>query len=305
MKNRAKLISIKRILIDALAMVLILTLAGASAVWARSVSSLGQPTDYVNDYTGTLSSGDFSRLVSICRELEASNGTEMAIVFIDSTDGRTIESYAQELFETWGIGKSGSDNGVLILVAINDRKWRVHTGYGIEGVLTDRLAGRIMENEAVPEFRQGRYGNGLIRATTEMVAVLEGETYSSGGSFSFGVLFMPLFIMIIAGVLIWLAVRVKCPRCGSRVKLKLNREILEADYSHSGIRKKDYECTVCHHRFSRMDVIPMLVAASSGGSKSSGWGGWSSGGFSGGGGGGSFGGFGGGSSGGGGASGGW
>jgi len=307
MHKRPKLNMPGRILIDLLAVMMIITIGVASTAWARSVRSLGEPTGYVNDYTGTLSRGDFSRLNAICEELERTNETELAIVIVDSTDGRSIESYTQELFETWRIGKSYADNGVLVLIALRDRQWRVHTGYGVEGVLPDRLAARIMENEAVPEFRESRYGSGLIRAATRMKAVLEGESYSGGGfNFNFGIFFLPMLIIAIAGVLIWLAVRVKCPRCGSRVKLILDREILPADYSHSGIRKRDYECTVCHHHFSRMDVIPMLVTSSGsvvGGG--SGWGGgWSSGGGLSGGGGG-FGGFGGGCSGGGGASGGW
>jgi uncharacterized protein len=185
---------------------------------------------------------------------------------------------------------------------MRDREWRVHTGYGVEGVLTDTLARRIMENEAVPEFKADRYGQGLINASREMSAVLQGEKYRGAGSLNLGRVIAVPIIGFIIGLLIWLAVRVKCPRCGSRVKLLRDDQVLEATYTHAGIRKRSYECTVCHHQFSRMTTIPVLVekaaAGAAGGSS-----GWSGGG--GGSGGGSFGGFGGGSSGGGGASGGW
>jgi len=272
----------------------------AATAWATSVVGLGQPKGYVNDYTRTLTGSEKSRLTAICEELERANSTELAIAIIDSTDGRTIEEYAQDLFESWGIGKSYANNGVLILVAMNDRKWRVHTGYGVEGVLPDSLARRIMEDEAVPEFRNGQFGLGLINAATRMKSVLEGETYQASRTFNFAGLLIPFGVLLVTGILIWLGVRVKCPRCGSRVTLTKDREVLGSTYSHSGIRKRDYECTVCHHRFSRMTAIPMLVKAAAGTSS-----GRSSGGWSGGGGGGGFGGFGGGSSGGGGASGGW
>jgi uncharacterized protein len=275
----------------------------AAAVWATSVVGLGQPKGYVNDYTRTLTGSEKDQLTTICKALERANSTELAIAIIDSTDGRTIESYAQDLFNSWGIGKSYANNGVLILVAMNDRKWRVHVGYGVEGVLPDTLARRIMENEAVPEFRNGQYGLGLINAATRMKSVLVGETYETSRTFNFAGLLIPFGVLLVTGILIWLGVRVKCPRCGSRVTLTRDRDVLSTSYNHSGIRKRDYECTVCHHKFSRMTVIPMLVEVA-GGTGGGGWAGGGGGAWSGGGGGG-FGGFGGGSSGGGGASGGW
>jgi uncharacterized protein len=289
------------------AVILVFTvlIAWSTTTWAKGTASLGEPTGYVNDYAGILNSADVARLTAICEELQATNGTELAIVLVETIGSQSIESYAQDLFETWGIGKDNADNGVLILMAVNDREWRVHTGYGVEGLLPDSLAGRIMENEAVPEFRNGDFGQGLINAATRIKSVLEGESYSYSGSFNFLGFLITIVLFAVAIVLIWLSVRIKCPRCGSKVNKTDDKEILDANYSHSGIRKRDYECTVCHHCFSRMLVIPMLVESkSSGGGK---WGsGWSSGGSSGGwSSGGSFGGFGGGSSGGGGASGGW
>jgi len=289
-------------------------LAVALPLYAETVESLGRPTGFVNDYADVILSSDETQLNTICQELKNANTAEMAIVTINSLDGKSVEDFAQELFTEWGIGQASSDNGVLILMSISEHKWRVQSGYGVEGVLTDSLARRIMENEAVPEFRNGNYGLGLINAAGAMKSVIEGEEYKSSGlgvnfGVVLGVLFFPFIIVAVAVILIWLAVRIKCPRCGSRVKCMSNKEVLESDYSHSGIRKADYECTVCHHVFSRMVIIPMLVESTSsggGGRSSGGWfsSGSSGGGWSGGGGGG-FGGFSGGSSGGGGASGGW
>ncbi|MFH1675926.1 MAG: TPM domain-containing protein, partial [bacterium] len=130
-------------------------LAFSIAAYAETVVELGKPTGFVNDYAHVLNSDSKSRLTAICDELNDTNGTELAIVTIKTTGGRSIENFAQELFESWGIGKEGTNNGVLILIAVNDRKWRVLTGYGVEGALTDTLAKRIMENEAVGEFHNG------------------------------------------------------------------------------------------------------------------------------------------------------
>ena len=277
----------------------------ASLSFGESVDSLGEAKGYVNDYANVLSSGDESRLNSICENLVATNSAEIAIVTIRTTDGGLIEEFAHELFNKWGIGNAQADNGILILAAIDDHDYFVATGYGIEDVIPDSLAVRIMENEAVPEFRNGSYGTGLINAATEYSAVLSGEEYKSGASFNPGMIFIPFAMVGILFLLIGIATRIKCPRCGSRVKMLDDKQVLEADYSHSGIRKKDFECTVCHHQFSKMKIIPMLVQASGYGSSSSWHSGSSSSGWSSHSSGSSFGGFSGGSSGGGGGGGKW
>jgi len=291
--------------IDVKILTFFLLLAGlmafAIAAYAETVKELGKPTGFVNDYAHVLNADSKSRLTAICTELEKANGAELAIVTVKTTGGISIENFAQDLFESWGIGKETSNNGVLVLIAVNDRKWRVHTGYGLEGVITDTLAARIMENEAVAEFRNGNYGAGLVNACGKIADVLRGEKYDDNlWKIGLVVLIVVPLIFLFIAISIWLGVRVKCPRCGSRVKLLLDKEVLEPTYSHAGIQKKDYECIVCHNKFSRMNQIPMLVEPGSTSLGRASWGGsgWSSGG-------GGFGGFGGGHSGGGGASGGW
>jgi uncharacterized protein len=292
---------------SAVMLLAILILLYTAVAWAATVSSLGSPTGYINDYTNTLNSSDKATLTNISNDLIKANGTEMAIAIVDTTGSKSVESFAQDLFQKWGIGKKGNDNGLLVLVALNDHKWRVQTGYGIEGVLPDTLCARIMEDQAVPAFKEGKYGKGLINAATNFKSVLQGEKYQPPPVDPFvkfiGFL-VPLFVASVFTIII-LVTRVKCPRCGSRVKLLQQREVLEATYGHSGMRKMDYECTVCHHKFAKMSTIPMLSSGGTGGGGY--WTGGSSGGGGGfgGGGGGGFGGFSGGSSGGGGASGGW
>lgn len=147
------------------------------AAGARSLDDLESPSGYVVDLVGVLTPIEKDQLESICTELERANATELVIVVLESTEGRPIKECAQTLFEKWGIGKAEFDNGVLVLVAVRDAEWRVHTGYGVEGILPDTLAWRIMEDEALQEFKAGRYGQGLINVAQRMKAQLETETY--------------------------------------------------------------------------------------------------------------------------------
>lgn len=307
---------------------LILILAIPTAALGRSIASLGKAGGYVNDYSSVLTGSEKSQLESICENLHASNMSEMVFVIIDTTDGVPIEKYAHDLFENWGIGASTANNGLLVLVttkpdpATGLRDFFVMTGYGIEGVIPDTLATRIFLQKAIPLFKKDEsggivnVGQGLIAAANTYKSILEGEKYDTGSNpVGFLVFLIPVGILALAGVLIGLAVRVKCSRCGGRVKLISDKVVLEPTYEHSGVRKIEYECTICHYQFSRMSIVPMLVTATSS-SSSRGIGYWGgSGGFSGGSGfgsrsggfssGGGFGGFGGGHSGGGGGGGHW
>jgi uncharacterized protein len=146
---------------------------------AVSVNDLGDPSGFVNDYTGTLSTSDQFTLSTIATDLEKANGTEMAFVIIDSTDGQNIDSYALDLFNKWGIGKKDIDNGLLVLIALKDIKWRVTTGYGLESILPDDLVAKIMNDEAVPSFKAGNYGEGLIKAAVKFQSLLQNEKYQT------------------------------------------------------------------------------------------------------------------------------
>ncbi|AKN30194.1 beta-propeller domain-containing protein, methanol dehydrogenase [Clostridium carboxidivorans P7] len=119
---------------------------------------------YVNDYVGIVDENSKDYIVSLGSELESKTGSQAVIVVISSLEGKDIESYSNELFRNWGIGQKGKDNGLLILLSINDKKWRVEVGRGLEGVITDIYSSRVMNSEAVPLFKEGRYGEGLKSA---------------------------------------------------------------------------------------------------------------------------------------------
>lgn len=131
-----------------------------------------KPTGWVNDFAGVISSADKAKITSLIQQLEEKTSAEIAVVTIKSIAPYDENSYARALFDTWQIGKKGKDNGVLILLAIQERRWRIETGYGIEAVLPDGLCGEIGRTVMVPYFKQGDYGLGLYYGVQHIVAVI-------------------------------------------------------------------------------------------------------------------------------------
>lgn len=124
------------------------------------------PTEYkyVNDYVGILNKNDVESIVSIGKELEDKTGAQAVVVIINSTENIPIENYANNLFRTWGIGQKNKDNGLLLLVSLNDKKWRVEVGRGLEGAVPDALSNNIMTEIAKPNFSQGNYNTGIVES---------------------------------------------------------------------------------------------------------------------------------------------
>ncbi|MEO0151406.1 MAG: TPM domain-containing protein [candidate division WOR-3 bacterium] len=126
-----------------------------------------EPTGFLNDYAHILNQRQKEDLENHLREIENKTSVEIAIAIFDSI-GYPIEEYANLLFEKWGIGKKGKDNGILILVSIKERLIRIEVGYGLEEVITDGIAGEIIRNNIVPYFREGDYYLGLKSAINEI-----------------------------------------------------------------------------------------------------------------------------------------
>ena len=118
---------------------------------------------YVNDYVGIINEEYKNKIISLGKELEDKTTAEVAIVIIDSTNGVPIESYGNALFREFGIGKAKKDNGLLILLAMEDKTWRVEVGRGLEGVLPDLLTSKVMNNYGKDYFKEGNYQEGLYR----------------------------------------------------------------------------------------------------------------------------------------------
>jgi uncharacterized protein len=119
------------------------------------------PTGFVNDYAKLFSADYSTKLESQLSDFEKQTGNEITIVTVENMGGLDIESYAVKLFEQWKIGKKGSDNGLLLLVAKDEREVRIEVGYGLEPYITDGRAGEIIRNQITPEFKKGDYEAGV------------------------------------------------------------------------------------------------------------------------------------------------
>ena len=136
------------------------------------LAALPQPTGYVNDFAKILDSKTKNYLEGTARAFEQKSGNEIAVVTIPSLKGDPIEDYAVKLYETWGIGKKGKDNGVLILVAPNDHKMRIEVGYGLEGIINDAKAGRIIREKMIPYFKEGNFSAGILNGMLTTIALI-------------------------------------------------------------------------------------------------------------------------------------
>lgn len=131
------------------------------AAFARGEDIKGiHPTGYVTDLAGVIGASKKASLEALCTELEQKTGAQMAIVTVRSLDGQSVEYYAVDLFRQLGIGSKKDNRGVLLLVAPNDRKYRIEVGYGLEPVINDARAGDA-GRAMVPFLRQGDYGGAV------------------------------------------------------------------------------------------------------------------------------------------------
>jgi uncharacterized protein len=252
-----------------IAFVLLLSLLG----FAEPISQL-KPSDYVNDFAHVLNNGTVQQLDNIFEQLDHKANAQVAVVTVNSLDGADIDSYAVELFKKWGMGGKSSKRGVLILLSVGERRYRIEVGYGLEPILPDGKVGGF-GREAVPALRQNDYNGALLLMSSRVANVIAEDAGirltgamppnpPASGNDNSGRSAFSIVVLVIIGIIF--------------VFTPLGRVLLA-----------------------------MLFLGGGGGYRGGGWGGggFGGGGFGGASGGGGFGGFGGGSSGGGGASGGW
>lgn len=146
---------------------------------AAAYVSPGKPSGFVNDFAGILKPSERQELEARISAFEKATSDEISVVTIKDLGGDTIENYAVKLFEEWKIGKAGKDNGVLILVALDDRQMRIEVGYGLEGDLTDLQSSWIINRVMVPAFQTGDYFGGLSGAVEKVEAAVGGEAIPS------------------------------------------------------------------------------------------------------------------------------
>jgi uncharacterized protein len=151
---------------------LLLLLFGSGALADVAVPPLRSP---VTDLTGTLTSEQSATLEQQLRAFEAKQGSQIAVLIVPTTQPETIEQYGIRVAEAWKLGRRGVNDGALLLIAKDDRAVRIEVGYGLEGVLPDVLANRIVDQVVVPRFRSGDFFGGIREAIERMSALIEGE----------------------------------------------------------------------------------------------------------------------------------
>jgi len=140
-----------------------------TSAWAQKFP---EPRGAINDYAGVITPQYEHPMDLLAREVLQKTGTSVVVVTLKSIGDNDPADYANRLYEAWGIGKKGEDKGVLILLAVEERKVRIETGYGVEGILPDGLVGEILDTYVVPYLKTGNYEKGLSNALVAVSSVI-------------------------------------------------------------------------------------------------------------------------------------
>lgn len=195
--------------------VLLLFVFMQTAVWAQSDNELPAkpvPPQLVNDLAHAMSPEEVQQLEIKLEDYDKTTSNQITIVTLESIGVYAPAEYGTALFKKWKIGNQGKNNGILILAAIKDRKIDIRVGYGLEGVMTDALSGRIIRNEIAPEFQKGNYFAGFSKGADAVIAATKGEytaddDYANRGSKKGIGTGAALIIILVIYLIIWLSSR--------------------------------------------------------------------------------------------------
>lgn len=142
-----------------------------------SVAEVAVPSlqSSITDLTGTLSANEITQLEQKLSTFEAKKGSQIAVLIIPTTQPETIEQYSIRVVDSWKLGRKGVDDGIFLIIAKQDRTVRIEVGYGLEGVLPDAIAKRIVDEIIVPKLRQGDFFGGINAGIEQIMAVIAGE----------------------------------------------------------------------------------------------------------------------------------
>lgn len=202
-----------RLVVLAVAALLVRAAAGSVSASEDLVTVPEAPSGYVNDLAGLMRPADRDSVNAFARDLDRKTTAQVAVVTVRTTRPEPIQAFSVRLFDEWKIGREGKDNGVLILVAVDDREAWITTGYGIEGIIPDIVANRIVTDLMVPSFRQGNYSEGILNASVAVISLIAKdygvevtgqedrvhETVAREGS-GLEILFTLLFFVLIFGM---------------------------------------------------------------------------------------------------------
>ncbi|UCB46959.1 MAG: TPM domain-containing protein [Spirochaetota bacterium] len=137
---------------------------------------LPKPVGYINDFAGVIDASYKTQMERIIQAVQEKTGAEIAVVTVQSIEPYgSIEEYSIDLATEWGIGKKGEDTGVLLVLAMKERRLRLEVGYGLEGAIPDGLAGEIMDKSIIPSFQAGDYGGGFLKGVQAVSGIIAKE----------------------------------------------------------------------------------------------------------------------------------
>ncbi len=185
----------------ALGLLLLVTLGyGTQVAPVAAQPAIPALSGRIVDRASILSEETEREITALLAQHEDSTSNQIAVLTIPSLEGANLESYSLDVARTWALGRGDRNNGVLLLIAYNDRKMRIEVGYGLEGDLPDALAKRIIDYEMTPAFRNGDFDGGTLNGVQSIVGTIEG-TYVPADSSSNDIENAPWFVRIIFGVM--------------------------------------------------------------------------------------------------------
>ena len=201
----------------------------------------------VIDSAGLLTRPQFAQLNRQLTEYELSrnDGSQFVVFIVPSTGGESIETFAHRAFNTWKIGRKGQNNGLLLVVAVNDRNLRFEIGYGLEGILPDVSAGRIIRHRITPEFKNGHYFTGIEAGVTDAIDIISGNepgyiTSETSGTEPLKLKRLTIiYILTFITVYLW-SLFIGSPRRKKRIEKQVLKDIeyLREEYAKSKSKKK-------------------------------------------------------------------
>ncbi|NUQ01309.1 MAG: TPM domain-containing protein [Armatimonadetes bacterium] len=253
---------------------LLLSVAAAGALTVAEVRNPRPRGSWVADEANVLTPAEVASIDARLDALKASTGAEVAVVTVPDTSGEETKQFATELFNHWGIGQKGRDNGVLVLLNMAQRRLEIETGYGAEAVLPDGKVGDILRTRMLPKFKAGEFGQGIIGGLEEIDQALRssGETPTGGddlpvtamspsGPLASGVVgkSLPWFggfavLALAAGWTIGWRSRPRCPtdglvmrKLGDREEDEYLDDLQELEEELGGVRWSIWQCPQCQH----------------------------------------------------------
>lgn len=219
---------------------------------------LNDARQYVSDPSHILSGSARDTINAELARLEESTGIETAVVMLPSIGEADIFNFAHELFRQWGIGKQKSNNGLLILFVMDQRKVRFTVGYGLEGTMTDAMSKRIQMQRMVPRFKAGDWDGGMVDGVRAAAQVLDGSMLPEPTDDEEDMLVGIIALLIIIGIAIFVIFLVgeaqRCPKCRKKGVKRVAQQVLRLSNGRR-VRRTTFLCPHCGHTFTRDENI--------------------------------------------------